>query len=398
METRVITARALRPPPLRILYLLVGLDVGGTERQVTDLVLALDRTRFEPRVCCLGTGGPLESLLREADVPVEVVGLRRPRSFVHGLGAAPALTRGLVRLWRLVTRYRPTIAHSFLYWSYTVGACVARAAGVPVILASRRNLGHPQAHRPAHRALSWLGNRASDLVIVNSEAVRRHTLDTGGVAPERVVVIPNGVDLQRFAGRADPSLRRSLGLDGGAPLVGVTANLLDYKGHGYFLDAWRELRGAYPNAQAILIGDGPCRSELQDRIRALDLGESVRLLGSRTDVPALLALVDLVAHPSLEEGFPNAVLEGMAAGKPVVATAVGGTPEAIVDGGTGLLVPPRDSGTLAKAIARILSSPAEARALGEAGRRRVAERFDLQTMVRRHEALYERLGRASTPP
>jgi glycosyltransferase involved in cell wall biosynthesis len=266
-----------------------------------------------------------------------------------------------------------------------------------VTLASRRNLGHPRAAQPAYRALTWLGNRATDLVIANSEAVRRHAVHAEGIASERVVIIPNGVDLQRFGGGPDPSLRASLGLDAGAPLVGVTANLLDYKGHGYFLDAWRSVRRADPRAQALLIGDGPLREELEGRIRALDLGGSVRLLGSRPDVPALLALVDLVAHPSLEEGFPNAVLEAMAAGKPVVATAVGGTPEAVVHGETGLLVPARDSGALAEAMTRVLACPAEARALGEAGRRRVAERFGLAAMVRRHEALYERLGRAVTP-
>ena len=398
MTTQAATAAgARRGAPIRIVYLVVGLEIGGTERQVTDLVLALDRTRFEPRVCCLVTGGPLELLLRERDVPVDVVGLPRPRSFVHGLGSTPGLAWGLTRLWRVLARERPDIAHGFLYWSYTLGACVARAARVPVVLASRRSLGHPRTSQRGYRTLTRLGNLATDLVIANSEAVRRHALHADGVDPERVVIIPNGVDLQRFGGRPDPSLRASLGLDAGTPIVGVTANLLDYKGHGYFLEAWRNLRSAYPKAQAILMGDGPLREELEGRIRALDLGGSVRLLGSRPDVPALLTLVDLVVHPSLEEGFPNAVLEAMAAGKPVVATSVGGTPEAVVHGETGLLVPARHSGALAEAMIRVLTCPAEARALGEAGRRRVAERFGLAAMVQRHEALYERLGRAITP-
>ena len=398
MTPRAATAEGGRQaPPIRIVYVVVGLEVGGTERQVTDLVLALDRTRFEPRVCCLGTGGPLELLLRKHDVPVEVVGLQRPRSFVHGLGSTPGLARGLARLWRILTRERPAIVHGFLYWSYTLGACVARAARAPVILASRRNLGHPRARQPVYRALTRLGNLATDLVIANSEAVRHQVLHSEGIAPERVIIIRNGVDVRRFRCTPDPSLRTSLGLDAGAPLVGVTANLLDYKGHGYFLDAWRSLLGTHPRAQAILIGDGPLREEITGRIRALGLGGSVRLLGSRPDVPAILALVDMVAHPSLEEGFPNAVLEAMAAGKPVVATSVGGTPEAVVDGETGLLVPARDSGALAEGMARLLARPAEARALGEAGRRRVAERFGLEAMVQRHEALYERLGRSIAP-
>lgn len=393
MTTRATTAEGgRRAAPIRIVYVVVGLEVGGTERQVTDLVLALDRTRFEPRVCCLGAGGPLERLLRAHDVPVDVVGLQRPRSLVHGLASTP----GLARLWRLLARKRPAIVHGFLYWGYTLGACVARAALVPVILASRRNLGHPRARQPVYRALTRLGNLATDVVIANSEAVRHQVLRSEDIPSERVIIIRNGVDLRRFGYGPDPSLRASLGLDPGAPLVGVTANLLDYKGHGYFLDAWRILRGAHPRAQAILIGDGPLREELTNRIRALDLGGSVRLLGSRPDVPAILALVDLVAHPSLEEGFPNAVLEAMAAGKPVVATSVGGTPEAVVDGETGLLVPARDSGALAEGMARLLARPAEARGLGEAGRRRVAERFGLEAMVQRHEALYERLRRSIT--
>ena len=395
-ETGAPTGRR-RATRIRVSYLVVGLDVGGTERQVTDLVLALDRTRFEPRVCCLVTGGPLERLLRERGVPVGVMGLPRPRSLVHGLWSVPGLTLGLGRLWHVLARDRPDIVHAFLYWSYTLGACVARAAGVPVVLASRRGLGHARTSRSAHRVLMRLGNLATDLVIANSQAVRRYAVQADGIATENILIIPNGVDLERFACQPDASLRAGVQLDAGGPVVGVTANLLDYKGHGYFLDAWKILLGAFPKAQAMLIGDGPLRPQLEAQCRALGLDGSVRVLGSRLDVPALLALVDLVAHPSLEEGFPNAVLEAMAAGKAVVATSVGGTAEAVVHEETGLLVPARDPGALAEAMIRMLAAPAEARRFGNAGRRRVAERFGLAAMVRRHEALYETLWTRLAP-
>jgi len=228
-------------------------------------------------------------------------------------------------------------------------------------------------------------------VIANSAAVRDATQRDEGLTDDRLLVIPNGIDLARFDVAPDPKLRSSLGVASSWPIVRVVANLRRAKGHSVFLEAWTAVMRARPGARSLLVGDGPLREELETRAAALGVRESVHFLGVRPDVPALLALSDVIAHPSFAESSSNAVLEALASGRPVVATDAGGTREAILDGQTGLLVPPGDVRALATGMLRLLSNPAEARALGQAGRRHVAEHFSLSTMIRAHETAYDRL-------
>ena len=162
----------------------------------------------------------------------------------------------------------------------------------------------------------------------------------------------------------------------------VVSNFIRYKGHEYFLRAWRQVLVEFPSAVALLAGDGVFRAEIERICDDLNIRQSVRFLGVRPDVPALLALADVYVHPSLQEGYSNALLEAMAAGKAVVATAVGGNVEAVSDGVTGLLVPPADAVALERAITRLLGDGHTARAMGERARRYVHERYEMNAMVR----------------
>jgi glycosyltransferase involved in cell wall biosynthesis len=298
------------------------------------------------------------------------------------------------RLWRLlalVRARRPHIVHGLLFHGCVAAAILGRLAGTRVVVASRRNLGYSRSRTPHCRALEWLANRLTNLVIANSQAVREQVLRQEGLSADRVAVVHNGIDTRAFEPIPEQQvwdLRRRLALDGRWPVVGVVANLIDYKGLQYFLPAWASVVAKHQKAVALLVGDGPLRGSLEAQARAQGLGDAVRFLGYRADVPALLGLMDLVVQPSLEEGFSNAVLEAMGAGKPVVATAVGGIPEAVIDGETGRLVPARDAGALAGAILEVVGSSAESARLGEAARRRVREQFEIDVMVRRHEQLY----------
>ncbi len=375
----------------KVLYVIGTLDVGGTEGQLVQLVTHLDPLRFQPVVCSLSSGGPYLDTLTAAGVPVKVIGFRGFQRGLRRLVSLPKVALQLSRLVRFLRQERPLIVHGFLFWAYILGTYAAKLAGVPIVLASRRGLGHFKVNRPHYLFLERMATRLTDLIVANAEAVRQDVIRQERMAPSKVKVVHNGIDAFRYALAADPALRSSLGLAEGARVVGVVANLIPYKGHRDFLRACQAIRQREAGVTFLLIGDGPCRGELEDLARELGLEKAVRFLGSRRDVPQLLALMDIVVLPSLEEGFPNAILEAMAAGKPVVATRVGGVPEAVVHDETGLLVPPHDPQALADAILLLLADPSRAEAMGRTGRDRAAKLFGLDRMIRETEALYEEL-------
>jgi glycosyltransferase involved in cell wall biosynthesis len=233
-------------------------------------------------------------------------------------------------------------------------------------------------------------NERTDLVIANSEAVRQDVLHTEGMPAEKVIVIHNGLETDRYRQPRNSSLRQSVVAEAG-PVAVVVANFIAYKGHRYFLEAWSRVVASHPHAVALLAGDGPERPACEAIANELGISRRVRFLGTRHDVPALLAAADLLVHPSLEEGFCNAIVEAMAAGLPVVATSVGGNPEAVVDGETGYLVPPRDAAALAEAITRVWSRADGGRAMGQAGSARARTEFDVGRMVSAYETVYANL-------
>lgn len=376
-------------PRIRILFVIGTLDIGGSEKQLVQIATRLDRRRFAPAVCCLSKAGPLTRELTDAGIPVTVIGLNgisheRGLRFLRALARLP---RDLLRLLWHVRAYRPTILHGVLFHAYVLGALAGMLTRVPVVIASRRSLGLFKNQRPHYRFAERFANRWTDLVIANSEAVRHDALSSEGLQPQDVVVIHNGLDVDPYLQSWGPELRQVLGLDAG-PVVIVVANFMHYKGHSYFLKAWADVCRKIENATALLVGDGPLRGACEAEARDLGVDDRVRFLGTREDVPALLAVADLLVHPSLEEGFSNAVLEAMAAARPVVATHVGGNAEAIQDGETGFLVPARDVVALSTAMLQVLQRSDMGRSLGDAGRRRVQEHFQLPAMIQQYESIY----------
>lgn len=383
---------------LKILYVIGTLDVGGTERQLVDLVTRLDRRRFDPVVVCLTSGDELVGRLRHAGIRIEIIGLRKPGKRTGPLVAhLIGIPKRLARFFGTVRAERPDIVHGMLFWAYTFAAFAAWLARVPVVVASRRSLSNFKKGKPHYAWLERAANRRTDVFVANSAAVRRDVLGEERVPPERVRVIYNGIDPALYASSPDAELRRALIPDHGERVAIVVANFISYKGHRVFLDAWRRVLDVWPDAVALLVGDGPTRLECQQLAASLGLGESVRFLGTRHDVPQLLSIAAIAVHPSFEEGFSNAILEAMAAGLPVIATAVGGSPEVIEEGVTGHLIPARDAGAIFDAISDLFRDHERARRMGEAGRCRVARRFSMDVTVREYESLYEELAGRAVP-
>jgi glycosyltransferase involved in cell wall biosynthesis len=385
------------PDRIRLLQFLAIFAIGGTERHFMNLTAGLDRTRFDLHVGCLKRLGEFLPEISERRIPVSDYKIKR----LYG----PHTLRQQLRFASYLRRNRVDIVCSYNFHANCFAIPAAWLARTPVVVASIRDIG--AFLTPRQRLVQRMVCRLATVVLVNAEAVRQWLIGEGYDA-SKIVVIRNGIDLARFdRPRAGAGVRQELGVSRDAPVIGMLARVTRLKGVEYFLEAAAAVAPRFPDARFLLVGDVPSdagyRSELKDRIRQLALEGRVVFTGFRLDVPELLDEVTVSVLPSLSEGLSNAVLESMAAGVPVVATRVGGMAEAIEDGVTGLLVPPRDSRALAHAIARILEDRELATRLGQAGRRRVVEHFSLARMVRETDRLCSTLlaqareGKGSPP-
>ncbi|MBL9162701.1 MAG: glycosyltransferase [Planctomycetaceae bacterium] len=362
--------------PLRVLFLLTSMPVGGAETLLVNLVRRLDRRRFAPEIVCLKEPGPLGEML-SAEVPVH-----------SNLLACKYDLRILPRLMRLMRR--PSVdavitvgAGDKMFW----GRIAAHLAGVPVVASALHSTGWPDGVGRLNRLLTcW-----TDAFIGVADAHAAHLVSNEGFPAAKVNTIYNGVDCDRFVPQDASEVRRELGIAVGAPVVGILAALRPEKNHELFLAGAKSIREAVPEAEFVVIGDGPQRAELEGLAAELGLANAVHFVGSRSDVPALLAACDVVALTSHNEASPVSILEALACGVPVVASDVGSVRETVVDGETGRLFPAGDQAAFVDATVALLQSPAERRRLGAEGRRRVVARWSLDAMVRGYEQLIERI-------
>jgi len=273
-------------------------------------------------------------------------------------------------------------------------AVACRLGPRPGALVRTRHISARVKPGPLHRLLYG----AADYVITTGESVRRDLTSSGLIPAERSVSIPTGVDLDRFRPQPEDraEARHALGLDADGPVLGVVAYLRPDKGHAVLLSAMPRVLQAHPTCSLLVVGDGPERERLQALAGRLGIDASVRFVGLREDVPSVLCALDAFCLPSVRnEGVPQSVLQASAAGLPVVSTAVGGIPEAVVDHVTGFVVPPGDADLLANALQLLISDPELRRRLGEAGRRHVAASFSVSRMLDLTERAY---AAALSPP
>jgi glycosyltransferase involved in cell wall biosynthesis len=373
---------------VRIAYCIDNMGIGGTELNAVRWAERLNRSRFEVSVICLRADGPLAA--RYADAGIRVVPLPIPNLYT-----VAAVRQGL-RLTRLFAQMGVQIVHSHDVYNNVFATICARAARVPVIIASRRWWRSVYARR--YGVANTLAFRLAHCVVANSPAVASSLQTEDGVRPERIAVVPNFVDDAAFAPLpvAERAARlRELRVPVDALVVGVVANLSPVKDHGTFLRAVALLAPRWPELHALLVGDGECRPALEALTRTLGLEERVHFAGWQPHEPNLHRLFDVSVLCSVSEGFPNSIVEAMAAARPVVATDVGGVSDAVHHGETGILVPPSNPGRLAAAIEDLLLDPGRRCALGAAGRDRARDRYHAGAVVASLEALYDKLLGAS---
>jgi glycosyltransferase involved in cell wall biosynthesis len=369
---------------IRVAHCIDNLAIGGTELNAVRTAERLNRSRFELSVICLGEDGPLAARYAAAGVRL----VRFPIANLYGVGAV----RQGARLARFLSENRIQIVHSHDMYTNVFATIWARAARTPVIIASRRWWRSLPPRR--YRIANNLAFRLAHCIVANSPAVASSLQTEDGVQSQRVAVVPNFVDEAAFAPlSADERavMLRELGVPADAFTVGVVANLSPVKDHATLLRAVALLAPRWPQLHVVLVGDGECRPALESLARALGLERRVHFAGLRHNEPNLHHLFSISVLCSLSEGFPNSIVEAMAAARPVVATDVGGVADAVEHGETGLLVPPSNPERLAAGIEELLLDPGRRHALGSAGRRHARSRYAATTVVESLEALYKRL-------
>jgi L-malate glycosyltransferase len=362
--------------------------IGGTERQVVTIGKGLDPRRFDLQFACLHRVG---EFLAECDARSWSIAEYKVRS-LYGYGTL----KKQMEFGRNLRRQGIQILHTYGFYPNVFAIPTARFAGVPVIIGSVRDIGDiwtPWQHKVQKVCL-----RMADHTIVNAEAIKKDLLQRGYRA-DRVTVIPNGIDFEPFlVPHTGETVRRELNIPADAPVVGVLARLTKIKGHEYFLQAAALVAARVPNVRFLIVGDTNIHQEYREELKRLaarlGIQDRVVFTGFRLDVPELLAALSVSVLSSLGlEGLSNSLLESMAAGLPVVATRVGGSPEIVEDGVSGLLVPPADAEAMASAICRLLEDKTLAMNLGQAGRRLILSRYSLDRAVATTERLYRDLLR-----
>lgn len=373
--------------PLNILWLQTGAQIGGTEMMNFRTWQWLDKTRFSVRVCFLDEPGPISDLYRQAGCePVHLCYHQRP----------------LRHVWRelqsLLTNQPVDLLHIFGARANLLGRAAARRYSRAGVICGQRSVGY------GRRWPAWVERATShwaDLYIANSHAGGHWLQKQAGISPDKIITIHSGLDVSPFVQAAPGQIRPSLHIPAQESVIASIGNLRKIKDQETLLQAARLLQEQGYHFHLLLVGEGRQRATLERLIAGLRMQHYTRLLGRRTDVSAILADADIKVLSSRAEGLPAAILEAMAAGLPVVATAVGGVPELVQDGVTGRLVPPNNPPALAGALAPLLANAALRQQWGRAGRQRIQTHFAITDKVTELEQTYQKFAacpKILTPP
>lgn len=347
---------------------------------LVDIVRRLDPARYESVVCCIQAKGELAADIESMGVRLICLDRMQSRRFDW------AAIRDLARLMRTE---HVSLVHSHLYHANLYGRIAAFLAGVPAVATVHNVYTRTKLHR---RLLNRLLSRGSARIIAVSEAIRDDLVAQDGIAPRKVAVIHNGIDVRRVeTSLTRGEARAALGIGDDELAIGCVGRLEEQKGHRFLLEACAELRndpGLMHRLRLLLVGDGRLRGDLERQASALALTSSVSFLGTRQDVPEILRALDIYAMPSLWEGLSIAMLEAMAAGLPVVISDVSGVAQAVGKNEYGVRVPPGDDAALAQAIRSLAGEPARRRALGASARERVKAEFSIEAMMTQLSSVY----------
>jgi glycosyltransferase involved in cell wall biosynthesis len=367
--------------PLRLLHIVKNLPTGGIQLHLLELLRRYDRKRFLPLVCSIKGKGQIG--MEMENIGIEVICLNRPKEGFDWFA--------IMELYRLIKKRDIKIVRTHSYKPNIHGAIAARMANVPCIVASVHNVYEKKRERKfGRRIVNRCLSKYIDKTVAVSNAVKNDILKYDGIDKDKVKVIYNGIDIDRFNSFDGSLAREKLGIPPGTPVIGTVGRLHPQKGQKYLLEAVSILKNEFPGLRLLFAGDGILKNELETYAKTLGIKENVLFLGVRSDIPELLSAMDVFVFPSLWEGLGNALIEAMAAGKPVVASDIAPVREIINSKAAGILVPPEGSKALSKAIKLLLQDRALREIMGKAARER-ANLFSINSAVEAYGRLFEEI-------
>jgi glycosyltransferase involved in cell wall biosynthesis len=371
---------------IKIIFVIGQLGIGGAERQLYYLIKRLDPNKYLPSLIILSDLAEMGQEFEQLEIPIYILKRRLP---------GWDITR-LMILIHHIRIFTPDLLHSFLLAANIYSCLAGRLTRVPVVVSERN--AEP-SNSPDVTFFQRLAERQTipwaTKMIANSKAGAASAMQRSRIDSKKIHVVYNGIDLNRFTKKDDKAraLRHELGLKERVPVIGIVGSMVGpRKDHATFLRAMQIVRQSFrSDLQLLCVGGGPGLRETQRLVENLGLAKNVTFAGVRFDVPEILGILDILVSSSQWEGMPNVIMEAMAAGKPVVATNVGGTPELVEHGRTGLLVPPKNPVSLAAAVQYLLEHPELAGLMGTTGREKIEQHFTLKKMVKDTENIYREL-------
>lgn len=381
---------------IKIVFVLGELRIGGTEKQFLELMRRLNRAQFDPYVLAFNREGMVRTAIEQLQIPFTTLDFYGTKGRFH-LTSYIKLYKTLKNMIRYFQQEKPHIMQSYLPQANILGTLTAKIASVPVIITGRRATIDERYMIYPRFPDQWLQNRLnrwSTIILANSSIVRQQCVQREKyVTAEKIQVVYNGINTDCYPVPIDrEQYTTALHIPKTSTIVGIIANLHPRKGHEVFLSAAARVLKIYPETLFLIIGrDDGMKASLESLSRELQIEHAIMFTGERDDIPELLSLIDIQVSSSHIEGLSNALLEGMAAGKPIVATNVSGNPELVIDEHTGILVPPDNPERLATAILRLLADPELRSNMGKAARQRTEQVFKIEQMVSDTEKLYKNL-------
>ncbi len=364
---------------IHIMHVIYSLGIGGAENILINLINEINQDIFISSICCIEKSGILATRIKRKDIKI----------FECYRGKGDYLLP--LKLYKLFKKERVDVVHTY-GWSGFDGIVAAKLAGIPLIIHTEVGRDIGEINNLKRRKI--LGRRLiSSLVnhlVTVSEELKDSLIKTSKISPDKIICIHPGVSLEEFEFPIDKNKnKKGIGFKEDTIVIGSVGRLDPIKNYPNLIYAAREIINEYPDIRFVLVGDGPLKNKLESIIKELDLEGKVILLGRVDNVLPFLKIMDIFVLPSFSEGLSVSILESMACGLPIVATNVGGNPEIVLDGVTGILVPPENCSTLAMAIMKLIKNPEIAKEMGIAGQKRIKTEFSFSKMINSYEKLYK---------